>query len=632
MLHSSIQESRISMKQYTRKIPFTFILIIAFAFVLLLPVSNTFAATSATITVTTNLDEFDRTGTGQGCSLREAIQAAEDDQAFGGCPKGTGDDTILLQATTYQITREFDPYGDSGSFWFATNATLQGALVGTTILDGGGSAIKDPVITIGIGYKLTINKLVIQNGASDYHGGGILIDPEADVTINNSTIRNNRTSSTGGGIYNQGTLKLNNTIVRNNYAPGPGGGIANVTYEDYPSATARLKDSEVNDNDSESQGGGIFNHDGTLTLINTTLNKNSAGANGGGIWNNSVAVLRYSTISNNSAHAGGGGIETSEFLTVVNSTISGNRARYNGGGVSNYGAAEFYSSTIASNVADADWDNSNDGGGGIYSTNQTAVVRNTIIADNRNLDSLLTEHKDDCKGDLQLEYYSLLESVDNCTLHITQTNNILYQDPKLEPLTNNGGSTKTHALKSNSPAIDEGHPNGCQDTNASNLTADQRGYVRVVNGDTLGNPRCDMGAFEYNSFPLPIVTVTPPTVAPTQTPSPTATKTASPTATNTPPNGQCNAKPNAPTLQSPANGAIVTTPKVKLDWADVNCAAKYKVRVRIDSKQGIVLVRKTLTLTQYKTQALETGHTYFGKLLACNTHGCNATKFKFSVQ
>lgn len=604
----------------------------AFTLLLVLPISNAFAATGATITVTTNLDEFDRTGTGQGCSLREAIQAAEDDQAFGGCPRGNGDDTILLQATTYQITRDFDPYGDSGSFWIATNVALQGAWNGTTILDGGGNAIQDPVISVGIGYKLTLNKLVIQNGASDHHGGGIEISPEAQVTINNSTIRNNRTSSSGGGIYNQGILKLNHVIVRNNRANGPGGGIANVTYDDSPAATARLKDSTVNDNDSDSQGGGIFNQDATLTLINSTIDKNSASANGGGIWNDSIAVLRYSTISNNSAHAGGGGIETYELLTVVNSTISSNRARYNGGGISNYGVAEFYSSTIAFNVADADWDNNNDGGGGIYSSNVTAVVRNTIIADNRNLDSLLGEHKDDCKGDLQLEYYNLLESTDGCTLHIQQTNNLLFQDPKLEALADNGGATKTHALKSNSPAIDEAHPNGCQDTNASNLTADQRGYVRAVNGDNLGNPRCDIGAYEYISFPLPIVTVTPPTATATKTASPTATKTATPAATNTPPNGQCNTKPNAPTLQSPANGAVVTTPKVKLDWANVNCATKYKVRVRIDSKQGIVVTRKTLTLTQYKTQALETGHTYFGKLLACNTHGCNATKFKFSVQ
>ena len=213
-------------------------------------------------------------------------------------------------------------------------------------------------------------------------------------------------------------MKLKHTTVRNNYAPGPGGGIANTTkYDKYAPATAWLEESIVQDNNSGSQGGGIFNADATLTLIQSTVDKNSAGAHGGGIWNDSVAVLRNSTISNNSAHAGGGGIENSELLTAVNVTISGNRARFLAGGVYNSGAAEFYNSTIASNIADSDWSNDeNHSGGGIYSSNQTAVVRNTIIADNRNLDSLLGDHKDDCAGDLQLEYYSLLESANDCEL------------------------------------------------------------------------------------------------------------------------------------------------------------------------------------------------------------------------
>ena len=51
--------------------------------------------------VTTTADEF---GTPTGCSLREAIQAANNDAAFGGCIAGNGDDTITLQALTYILT------------------------------------------------------------------------------------------------------------------------------------------------------------------------------------------------------------------------------------------------------------------------------------------------------------------------------------------------------------------------------------------------------------------------------------------------------------------------------------------------------------------------------------------------
>src|SRR4051812_35025976 len=54
------------------------------------------------IVVPTTADEF---GTGAACSLREAIQSANTDTAFGGCTTGAGTDTIILQAgQTYALT------------------------------------------------------------------------------------------------------------------------------------------------------------------------------------------------------------------------------------------------------------------------------------------------------------------------------------------------------------------------------------------------------------------------------------------------------------------------------------------------------------------------------------------------
>src|SRR5215218_9609084 len=59
---------------------------------------------AAGIAVTTTADEFNTTGTGAGCSLREAIQAANTDAAFGGCSAGAGTDTINLPAGTYTLS------------------------------------------------------------------------------------------------------------------------------------------------------------------------------------------------------------------------------------------------------------------------------------------------------------------------------------------------------------------------------------------------------------------------------------------------------------------------------------------------------------------------------------------------
>jgi len=59
-------------------------------------------ARAAAINVDTTDDEYN-TDPAE-CSLREAIQAANTDAAFGGCDAGSGDDTISLPAGTYTFT------------------------------------------------------------------------------------------------------------------------------------------------------------------------------------------------------------------------------------------------------------------------------------------------------------------------------------------------------------------------------------------------------------------------------------------------------------------------------------------------------------------------------------------------
>ena len=60
-------------------------------------------------------------------------------------------------------------------------------------------------------------------------------------------------------------------------------------------------------------------------------------------------------------------------------------------------------------------------------------------------------------------------------------------DPGLLPLAFNGGPTRTHAIRVDSPVIDAGN-------NIAQLPFDQRGdgYPRVV------GPSADIGAFEFN--------------------------------------------------------------------------------------------------------------------------------------
>ena len=69
----------------------------------------------------------------------------------------------------------------------------------------------------------------------------------------------------------------------------------------------------------------------------------------------------------------------------------------------------------------------------------------------------------------------------------------------LAPLNNNGGPTDTHALVAGSPAIDAGNPSGCRDNAGMLLPTDQRGFLRLDDGNNDGTARCDIGAYEANA-------------------------------------------------------------------------------------------------------------------------------------
>jgi hypothetical protein len=61
---------------------------------------------------------------------------------------------------------------------------------------------------------------------------------------------------------------------------------------------------------------------------------------------------------------------------------------------------------------------------------------------------------------------------------------------RLRPLADNGGPTRTMALRPASPARNAGHPDDPGSGPPACAAADQRGVKRPK------GPRCDMGAFE----------------------------------------------------------------------------------------------------------------------------------------
>jgi parallel beta helix pectate lyase-like protein len=465
---------------------------------------------------------------GGGCTLVDAITAANTDAATGGCPAGSGADTIVLPPGSTQTltTVHNDTYGPTGLPVISTVITIAGQE--STIARASGAPAFRLLAVTSTG-DLTLQETTVSGGASaGYPGGycGGVANYGGTLTITNSTISGitagsgvansggtlTITNSTisgntgGGGVANYGgTLTITNSTISGNsgyfsggyFGPYFGGGVY------AGNGTFTITDSTIADN----TGGGVASAFGTLTITNSTISGNTGG--GGVDVASSTGTITNSTISGNTSS----GVENvGSTLTITNSTISGNTAGV-GGGVLNRGLFDSYSreylpgtliitnSTISSNTAGTR------GGGVANSRNdltlsnltliRTLVSGNTspvgpevfndgaVVADNHNLFGV--------DGDARVVGFS------PGATDVVPPPGVRLPDILDPTLALHGGRTATYALVPGSPAIDAGGP-VCLDATGAPLTTDQRGRPRPVDGNGDGLVACDIGAFEF--FPL----------------------------------------------------------------------------------------------------------------------------------
>jgi predicted outer membrane repeat protein len=392
-------------------------------------------------------------------------------------------------------------------------------ILNNTTYSGGGGIYAQSLVNLNLS-----NSTIQGNETIHYSGGGInTADLNATVTINNSNISGNfanGTSGAGGGLYSASQLVVNNSTISDNSASGNGGGI----YQQASSIT--LDGVTLDGNQAEKSGGAIYlGNDSSLDIANSTITNNQSQLSGGGIFSfNSgiTTIIKTTTISNNhSISQNGGGVFLGGQVDIENSTISGNSSYLDGGGLLIYASTggSIINSTISGNTSTTGiapaYINSNSGNftlnhvtiAGNNSTNNigglsvgdNVFLKNSILADNISGGSYASTDPD-CSGTINSQDYNLIESSGDCTLTGTTTHNIIGQDPKLDMLKNNGGSTLTLSLLPGSPAID---PAG----NTSCLTEDQRGSLRPQDGDNNGTATCDIGAVEVNG-PLAVQSVT----------------------------------------------------------------------------------------------------------------------------
>ncbi len=261
----------------------------------------------------------------------------------------------------------------------------------------------------------------------------------------------------------------------------------------------------VGDSIGDRFGAGILNNE-ALQITNSVIKGNRAAIAGGGISNRGNLSITSSTINNNFAGLGGGGISSGDIegagnlLAIGNTTISGNETNGEGGGISNADTSRLIvnSSTIYQNRAAR--------GGGVFSSLIAAeTINSTIIAGNLDNDSS-DGNNPDVSGTFTTTLFNLIGDGSGSTSFTNGVNgnkvgtSTTPLDPKLSSLQKNGGSTPTHALLNDSPAIDAANP-------SANVTVDQRGVARPQRNGF------DIGAFEASlQVPIPVITDPSPVV------------------------------------------------------------------------------------------------------------------------
>jgi CSLREA domain-containing protein len=248
----------------------------AFAlFVLLLAPA---AANAVSINVNTTTDEYNN---GPGCSLREAITAAQTNVAFGGCPAGFGSDTINLPGGDYLITRagadedanvtgDFDVTG-------VNDLVIQPSGPQARVLVDGNQL--DRVFDKSTTGELKLTALRVTNGLLTLieDGGGIR-NSVGTTSLEEVTVDNNSSKIGGGGIANYAQLQVINSTISQNVADGSGGGIyiAGGTSTNLRSSTiyGNTADGDGNGNGS---GGGFSESGGLNVSFTNVLNAGNSG-------------------------------------------------------------------------------------------------------------------------------------------------------------------------------------------------------------------------------------------------------------------------------------------------------------------------------------------------------------------
>jgi CSLREA domain-containing protein len=439
-------------------------------------------------------------GIGNGCTLREAINAANLSSGqitFAASVTSGGPATIDLLTALPAINGNVSITGPGSNLLTIERGTAGGTpdfriflinqgksltISGLSVAKGKPNALATFPFNLGANFlndhgTLTINNCIVSNAVA----GRAIVNYSGVATISGTTVSGNG----GGGLYNtmpQSAVNSPALVTINNsaFTGNIGTAITNM-------ASVGTSSSPV-----------------TMVVTNSTISGNTIDAGGSG-----------AAIQNSSAS---GGIAT---MSLINATISGNTGTGSGGvgGIYNIGifgggptaAAKvtLTNCTVFGNSANA----GSDAAGGMNSIinscpgcDVSIKLRNSLVAGNT-----VSGSPSDIVANPAVDASSAFNLIgtggSGGMVNGTNGNQVGVATPGLGPLADNGGPTQTHALLSTSPALDAGdncvtQATHCGDSSIAQLTTDQRGngFSRIVDGpDADTTATVDIGAFEQQA-------------------------------------------------------------------------------------------------------------------------------------
>lgn len=518
------------------------------------------ASAATTITVKEGTDAAlsagHECGSGEGCSLRGAVELADN---------SGGETTIDVPAGEYALT-EGELSVEDGA-----DVTIHGAGAAATIIEQ--NTPNSGVIGVEGGGSLTLQGVTVRGG-EEFIGGGLYAGRDGALAVEQSTVTGNE-AAVGGGIFGQqgSSVSVTESTIAGNEAE-TGGGIAMETSQCELQVAATRPTARTSHASGRAPAAQPLPFASGLTVSRSTIEGNHAvGGDGGGIYygpscfavpeSKPVASVRplslveeeggltieQSTIAGNSAGSSevfgvGGGVYEETLLVadpIVDSTITGNSASFTAGGLADgSGETVLVNDTVTDNKtlelvesgsrlavprtgrawsatrssASADAPSISLGpatniAAEPFNEEARIELRNTIVADT-------SGEGENCEGTVEslvegaaynLDYPSTTQeeaSVDTCGMSKAD-GDLVNVNPQLDPsgLAANGGPTQTIALLSSSPAIgvlpiagdceDEGDGPALPNGEGKAVPVDQRGEPRPG----IPGAGCDVGAYEY---------------------------------------------------------------------------------------------------------------------------------------